>query len=378
MAKLNEKEWIGIFKAGDYGYKGKYTADDVQEMADHYDPQYRKAPVTIGHPGGGLFGSEEQPAHGWISEVKAAAGVLYARFEELSDDIMEGIKTGKYKGRSIGFMSGKYSDTGTMELWHVAFLGGSTPHATGLLPTFSEHPENIIELEYNENEEVTAEDQETKLASKKELETNSDKGVQDMDKLEELEGKIAQLSTKVNELSARPDISEDELTALKAKADKAQNLEASNETLTTELAGLHESDVKREVDTLFSALRKIGQLTPALEHTGLMDAMIKLKHLEGDESGRVTLNGKDESLYGVFSSVFEALPQIVPMGEVAPKGDGGNDPPAGEASIDRLDCEVAEESDKIDTLAQKLMKADPSLSYSNAVVNAHAQISGGV
>lgn len=380
MPKLNEKEWIGVFKAGDYGYKGEYTAADVEEMATHYDPQYRKAPATIGHPGGGFFGGGEDPAHGWVKEVEAVAGVLYAKFEELSDELKEGIKTGKYKGRSISFMPAKYSDTGTMELWHVAFLGGSTPHATGLLPAFAEQPEKLIELEYNENEEVAEEGQETELEEIEKLETNPDKGVQDMDKLEELEGKIAQLSTQVNQLSARPDISEEELATLKTKADKANDLEASNEKLSTELAGLHEEDVKREVSTLFSALRKIGQLTPALEHTGLEDAMIKLKQLsvDGNGAGSITLGGKEVSLYEAFSSFLEALPQIVPMGEVAPEGDGGNDPPATEVPTDRLDCAVTEESTQIDTLAQKLRKADITLSYSDAVVKAYAQINGGV
>jgi outer membrane murein-binding lipoprotein Lpp len=374
MPKLNENEWIGVFKAGDYGYKGKYTVADVEEMATHYDPQYRKAPVIIGHPGG-FFGGKEQPAHGWVEKVKAAAGVLYARFGELSDELKEGIKTGKYKGRSASIMPAKYSDTGQNELFHVALLGESTPRVSGLLPAFAEQPEKLIELEYNENEEVAEEGQETELEEIEKLETNPDKGVQDMDKLEELEGKIAQLSTQVNQLSARPDISEEELATLKTKADKAQELETSNEKLSTELAGLHEEDVKREVSTLFSALRKIGQLTPALEHTGLEDAMIRLKQLSADGNGAcsITLGGKDVSLYDAFSSFLEALPQIVPMGEVAPEGDGSSGPSELEERPGYIEG-ADEESNKISTRAYELMAKDEYLSLEDAQDKAYKEV----
>ena len=59
MSKLAD-QWLEVFRAGDYGDKGSYTPQDLDEMVRNYDPSKHEAPVVIGHP------ENSAPAFGWV------------------------------------------------------------------------------------------------------------------------------------------------------------------------------------------------------------------------------------------------------------------------------------------------------------------------
>ena len=63
---------------------------------DHsYDTAYHKAPLTLDH-------AQKGPAHGWVSNVSAdESGNLFVEFENLSNDVVELTRTGKYQKPSI-------------------------------------------------------------------------------------------------------------------------------------------------------------------------------------------------------------------------------------------------------------------------------------
>lgn len=44
-------QWLEVFRAGDYGAKGKFTEQDLRAIASSYDPSLHEAPVVIGHSG---------------------------------------------------------------------------------------------------------------------------------------------------------------------------------------------------------------------------------------------------------------------------------------------------------------------------------------
>lgn len=57
-------DWIEIFRAGDYGPKGRYSEADLDRIASSYDPALHEAPVVIGHP------EHDRPAYGWVEALK--------------------------------------------------------------------------------------------------------------------------------------------------------------------------------------------------------------------------------------------------------------------------------------------------------------------
>ena len=60
--------WIEIFRAGKYP-QGTFTQSDIQQIAQHDNPQFSEAPVVIGHP------NREDPAFGWTKELKRMGNV---------------------------------------------------------------------------------------------------------------------------------------------------------------------------------------------------------------------------------------------------------------------------------------------------------------
>ena len=47
--KLVTIKRVPVFRAGDYGEKGKYAPEDIAAMAARYAPETSEAPVTVDH-----------------------------------------------------------------------------------------------------------------------------------------------------------------------------------------------------------------------------------------------------------------------------------------------------------------------------------------
>lgn len=121
--------WIPIFKAGTHTSKSGNTrtweVDEVAQIAKNYtqSPEGRAA-ITIGHPV-----NDAAPAFGWIDELKAENGVLYAKPGQLHEGLREAIAAGHYKRVSSGLV--RRAD-GTWGLDHLAVLGAARPAVAGL------------------------------------------------------------------------------------------------------------------------------------------------------------------------------------------------------------------------------------------------------
>ncbi len=110
---------VEIFRTGDYGYKGKFGRKDLDAMAQGYNPAQHEAPVTLDH-------AQEGPAAGWVEKIERRGNSIFARLTGMATDLMEAVKAGRYKTRSI-------------EVWHdpvglraVTFLGAGVPHVKGM------------------------------------------------------------------------------------------------------------------------------------------------------------------------------------------------------------------------------------------------------
>lgn len=107
-----------------------YKEEDIQQMAEGYDPEVLEAPVTIEH-------TDYGQAHGWIKElrVKTKNGRLYlqARLKELSETLREALLDGGYRSRSAEVYI-NFKNTRKPYLAGLAFLGAGTPAMINLSP----------------------------------------------------------------------------------------------------------------------------------------------------------------------------------------------------------------------------------------------------
>lgn len=145
---LNGK-WIELFRAGDYGDKGSYSAADIDKMVANYDPAKHEAPVVMGHP------EMDAPAYGWVEAVKRSGNVLLGKLKQVPDQFSQLVNEGRFKKRSISFYRGENGPS----LRHVGFLGAMPPEVKGLadvkLASFGAGEFQAIE--FKEEEEMDAE-----------------------------------------------------------------------------------------------------------------------------------------------------------------------------------------------------------------------------
>ena len=140
MSKLLN-QWIDLFRAGDYGDKGTFTDQDVQQVVDNYDPTGgHEAPSTIGHKTTG------KPAYGWWSKLRRIGDLLQGQMSEVDPAFAEAVEQKKFKKRSVGLVKGP---KGWM-LHHVAWLGAEIPHVKGLKDVAFEQEDSALEIEFSE------------------------------------------------------------------------------------------------------------------------------------------------------------------------------------------------------------------------------------
>jgi hypothetical protein len=134
MGATVSTDWIEVFKAGSYP-QGTFTAEDVQSIAEGYDPEVFEAPSTVDH-------MQEGFAQGWVEDLKAEAGRLYAKFKQVPESFAQAIKEGRLKNRSIELF--RDLDGNGLYLKAVSWLGAKAPEVKGL-----EDPAPALEFDHS-------------------------------------------------------------------------------------------------------------------------------------------------------------------------------------------------------------------------------------
>ena len=146
-----------IFKTGshtsDKGITKDYSLDDLNFIAQSYDPSIQEAPIVIGHP------IDSSPAYGWVESLKVVGDRLIAKTKDLIPEFKEALSNKLYKKRSISLDSeGK--------LRHIGFLGGALPAVKGLADIqFSAETTNTIEFSTDSTDAILGLDREPELNS---------------------------------------------------------------------------------------------------------------------------------------------------------------------------------------------------------------------
>jgi len=131
---------LHIFKTGCHvnmaGERPCFSAADLERIADAYDPALHRAPLVLGHP------KTDDPAYGWVSGLTAAGGNLLAFVEQVSEQLKEWVRAGRYGAISASFYGAQDRGNprpGGLYLRHVGFLGAASPGVKGLdRPSFAE------------------------------------------------------------------------------------------------------------------------------------------------------------------------------------------------------------------------------------------------
>jgi len=208
-----------IFKTGthtsDKGIQKEYSLDDLNFIAQSYNPTEDEAPIVIGHP------IDNSPAYGWVSSLEVTEDgklVADAHDEKLHPDFLSAIQEGRYKKRSISL-------TPEGKLRHIGFLGGAAPAVKGLAGIqFSQPSSTVIEFEIESPNSETM--QQSNIDSlEPELKPNSFDSIQSQ--LNSINESMKQLSSNFsesqnNELSTKFTLLLNEINSLKSKINKSE------------------------------------------------------------------------------------------------------------------------------------------------------------
>lgn len=130
---------VEVFRAGDYGPKGTYTEDDLERIAEHYNPATHEAPVTMDH-------DQRGPAHGWVRSLRRVGDRLLATLVRLSEPLRAALEANAYKKRSVELYRALKA-TGTPYLKAVSFLGAAAPEVKGLADPVFDSGEEVLSFE---------------------------------------------------------------------------------------------------------------------------------------------------------------------------------------------------------------------------------------
>jgi len=282
-------KFFEIFKAGTYP-QGKFTKEQIEEIAKNYDPSFCEAPITLDHEQSG-------PAFGWVESVKADKGVLKATFKDITEDLKTFVNDGKYRKVSVEIyreLEGKKP-----YLKAVSFLGASIPQVKGMESVqFKEGESDVYTFEV----EQPKEDKPDKKDDEKEI--------------QDLKNQVNDLEEKINTFKEK-ETSSETIKTLKTKI----------ETLTNELDSFKEkaSDkdgIQKELDYLKNKIRdnefdnfvekqlEKGILIPANK-----DVVLKIfKELDNVKKFDSTSNAVED-----FKTFVASLPKQIEFNEVATK-----------------------------------------------------------
>jgi len=316
---------IEIFKAGAHtdsaGNARTWTEKDLDAIASKYNPANHEAPVVIGHP------KDNAPAFGWVEGLERKGSVLYAKLKDLVPEFVEAVKKGFYKKRSISL----YPD---MTLRHVGFLGAMPPAVKGLTDVafseaeavtieFSDYRMSTIGRIFQRLRDLLIEKFGTDVADKvvnsfeiediqreikdpEEVASSAfnEGGKQDMDKIKELEAKLAKAETALSEFAETDKAKEDEIASLRK-----------------ELVEEKVKQRKAEFNSFCDSLTAEGKLTPAmkpavLDFMEILHGSGEYEFAEGD--GKVKAQPAEK-----FKTFLNALPKQVEFGEHATKDKAG-------------------------------------------------------
>lgn len=285
-------DYVEIFRGGpQVDSSGKRHDGDamIDQAVASFRVEDHQPPLVVGHP------KDNEPAYGWVKALRTATtnGVktLLAKFENVVPEFEELVAEGRYKKRSASF----YPDG---RLRHVGFLGAVPPAVKGLADLkFDDGDAQLLTFDF---EEAANED-----AGMKPDQQQEEDGMADGKK----EGKEGIKS-----------FSEADIEAAKAAAKAEAKAEAAAEFAEQEQARKKGEELAA-IKTFCDKGLADGKILPAWIDGGLATFMGSL----AGEAAVTFSEVKAETPLVWFMDFMDKLPQVVPLKEMARRGDGAAD-----------------------------------------------------
>lgn len=153
MQTLQHEIFIAGTRADNSNKEVTITPDDLNAIANGYNPSFHEAPIVIGHP------DDNAPAYGWVKSLSAKDGKLYAEFGEMDEGFVSLVKQGRYKKISASFYPPNHRSNPKPDNWylrHIGFLGALPPAVKGLSPvSFNDNSDGVVSFgELSESEKL--------------------------------------------------------------------------------------------------------------------------------------------------------------------------------------------------------------------------------
>ncbi len=317
MSKLE----LDIFKSGNYGEKGEWSEDDIQKIADDYNPSLHEAPVTIDH-------AKTGPSLGWVESLKRVGSNLYATLKNINPSLLELIKSGALKKRSVELYR-SFKETGRPYLRALTFLGAQIPEVKSLNdPLFNDSEDNCQTFDFESADN-----------------TENQKDI----------NSIPEDNNIGNEAPIPPDSQTVEM------AEIIRQKEESDKEIRKLKARIRKNDVLHFCESLMHK----GKIIPAFMDAGLVDFIISI-----DDVPEISFS-EDKKIKPSewFLSFLENLPRSITFSEIA----GQSKPPEQiqeNIFISNRSDKIKPESIDLHNQALEFMGRNPSVSYSEALIKA--------
>ena len=316
-------KFFEIFKAGTYP-QGKFTKEQIEEIAKNYDPSFCEAPITLDHEQSG-------PAFGWVESVKADKGVLKATFKDVTEDLKTFVNDGKYRKVSVEIyreLEGKKP-----YLKAVSFLGASIPQVKGMESVqFKEGESDVytFEVEQPKEDKLDKKDEEKEIQDLKDQVNDLEEKINTFKEKETSSETIKTLKTKIETLT-------NELDSFKEKASDKDGIQKELDYLKNKIRD-------NEFDNFVEKQLEKGILIPANK-----DVVLKIfKELDNVKKFDSTSNAVED-----FKTFVASLPKQIEFDEVATKKKATTTPTADHDEFADASEESLEIFNEATALAQK-------------------------
>src|SRR5574338_239862 len=322
-----------IFKTGthtsDKGIQKEYSLDDLNFIAQSYNPAEDEAPIVIGHP------IDNSPAYGWVSSLEVTEDgklVADAPDDQLHPEFLSAVQEGRYKKRSISL-------TPEGKLRHIGFLGGAAPAVKGLADIqFSQPSSTVIEFDIN-NEAM-----ESKQSEDPDL---SGQSLSDEKSLDKITDQLNSINATIQQLSNN--FSESQNNDLSAKFNQ----------LSTEINSLKSKINKSEFESLLENKLVVGSLTPAIK-----DKLLAVSNFAEAQNFSADFSQEkfNKDLNVLLTDLVNSFPQIIHYENFAEKPEFETDKLTDEFANYSVDQEAKALHSKALALSEK-----ENITYLNAV-----------
>lgn len=207
-----ETDWIPYFGINSTPNGHRFSREDLIKLAVNYNPNLWKSPVIIGHTSA-AEDLQKVPAYGYISRMRFNEETERLEFKlgNLSDELEEAIKAGRYTGFSFEICNETPHPLNPPYVTAIAILGSALPAEPGSYIDITQlafQPQTEKQDDYNntQNKEPDMADDKVKIdfASKyEEARSERDKLAGELKELSERMDKFAEIKKENSELKKK-------------------------------------------------------------------------------------------------------------------------------------------------------------------------------